>query len=99
MNPYLSILFILFLNTILCAQAIDETVLMEPKKVTFIVVDPSGFPVEEAMILASKPGEGDYEGKTDKNGELGLMLPKGASLSLNVSKNGYYTTSGEIWRG
>lgn len=72
---------------------------MELKPVGFHVVDPSGMPVQEAYVEASRHGPGNATGYTDSAGNLTLQLTRGASLHVYVSKNGYYNTGGELWTG
>lgn len=72
---------------------------LETKPVRFTVLDPAGSPVEDALVEASEAGRGVLTGRTDARGQLALRLPAEASLSVYVSKNGYYDTGGELFRG
>lgn len=69
------------------------------KPVRFTVVDSDGDPVKDALIEASRPGPGNATGMTDADGGLMLDLPAGRNLTVYVSRDGYYTTGGELWRG
>lgn len=72
---------------------------LTPKIVTFTVVDSDGNPVEGALVEASKHGPGNESGLTGSGGRIILTLVEGANLSAYVTKEGYYTTGGELWRG
>ncbi|MGC9450322.1 MAG: Ig-like domain-containing protein [Oceanipulchritudo sp.] len=69
------------------------------KPVTFTVIDTAGRPVPGALVEASVPGPGNATGLTDQKGVVILQLVTGATLHLFVSRNSYYTTSGELWTG
>ncbi len=69
------------------------------KPVTFLVVESSGMPVEDACIEASLQGPGNASGKTAADGKLELILAKESILHVYVSKTGYYSTGGELWTG
>ena len=67
--------------------------------VTFTVVDTEDRPVANATIEASLPDSGNALAQTDLNGRATLHLSAIHTLSLEVSRPGYYATAGEIWRG
>jgi hypothetical protein len=96
-------ILILILSTIshmiLIAQSPSTMPRLELMPVLFTVLDPDGMPVEGARIEASRYGPGNAEGLTDENGKATLDLSKGRSLTVYVSKDGYYKTGGEIFRG
>jgi len=69
------------------------------KQVVFTVLDTTGQAVEGAYIEASRFGPENAEGYTDEYGKLTLSLTEGKSLSLYVSKDGYYRTGGRLWNG
>ncbi|NDV61517.1 carboxypeptidase regulatory-like domain-containing protein [Puniceicoccales bacterium CK1056] len=86
-------------HMVLVAQSPSNLPSLELTTVTFTVVDPAGQPVEGARIEASRYGPGNAEGKTDESGRVSLQLSKGRSLTVYVSKDGYYKTGGELFRG
>ena len=69
------------------------------KPVRFTIIDSAGNPVEGALVEASKPGPGNMTGFTDETGKVVLELASESTLHVHVSKNGYYTTGGELWAG
>ena len=89
----------LLAHMILLAQSPASMPSHELIPVRFTVVDPEGNPVEGACIEASRHGPGNAEGMTDEQGEAVLQLTKGRSLTIYVSKDGYYKTGGELFRG
>jgi hypothetical protein len=89
----------ILLPMILNAQQPAMMPTLEQIPVTFTVLDPNGEPIPEAKIEASRYGPGNAEAVTDKNGTATLQLSKGRSLTIYVSKNGYYKTGGELFRG
>lgn len=95
----LILLISLTANMILLAQQPAEMPGLEVKPVRFTVVDVDGNPVEGARIEASRYGPGNAEGITGKDGLVVLELNRGRSLTIYVSKDGYYKTGGELFRG
>ncbi len=64
------------------------------KPVRFTVTDPSGNPIRDATVEASRHGPGNAIGKTDPDGEVILQLTREVSLHVNVSRDGYYDSGG-----
>jgi hypothetical protein len=92
-------LIIPLLPVILFAQVPTQLPDLSLKPVTFTVVDTEGAPVVGALIEASRHGPDKAEGRTDADGRLTLDLTAGASLSVYVSREGFYTTGGQLWQG
>ena len=69
------------------------------KPVRFTARATEGNPVNRARVEASRHGPGNASGFTGEDGQLTLVLTKGASLHVSVSKTGYYPSSGELWQG
>lgn len=89
---------ILLLLSPLLAQA---TILpsLDRVPVTLTVLNTEGQPVEGARVEASLHGPGNATGTTGPDGTLILNLNRGANLTLQVSRDGYYATGGRIWDG
>lgn len=68
-------------------------------KVVITVLDESGVPIGGAFVEASRNAPGNATGRTDDKGQLVLELTREASLHMHVSRDGYYTTGGELWTG
>lgn len=66
--------------------------------VTIEVVDMDKAPVNEALVEYTFAGQSG-KSLTGKDGTVLLSGNREGRLSLYVSKNGYYTTSGEVFRG
>ncbi|HSH09190.1 MAG TPA: carboxypeptidase-like regulatory domain-containing protein, partial [Oceanipulchritudo sp.] len=93
------LILLLSLPAILAAAKLPSIPDMLPKPVEFTVLDPEGQPVVGALVEASRAGPGNSTGLTDGSGRLNLLLNSGSTLYVHVSKDGYYTTSGELWTG
>jgi hypothetical protein len=98
-NAMKFLILIAALPIALLGQGSSNIPSLQLKTVTFTVQDPEGNPVENAFVEASRRGPGNATGHTDSNGQLSLELTQGASLHVYVSKDGYYNTGGELWRG
>ncbi len=92
-------LILLVLPVTLAAQDLPTISRMDTRMVEFTVADPDGQPVEGALLEASRPGPGNAAATTGRDGKVRLELTAGATLYVYVSKDGYYTTGGELWRG